>query len=275
MGGETIVNIGLVLVAVAAVCIAIVAVRRRWPDRLLEEHGAIGAVLAIAATVYGIIVGLTVVAVWERFLAAEVILTDELNALFAIVRMADAYPPDERERIEAAVLAYGRAVERYELGDGSLPSTSAPEARTAVRELYAIFNGIAASGGAGELALEPSYEAVMRLDAARGERLVLGDRSLPGRLWVVLLVGGGMTMMFLVLLAPGSLPVHLLIGGSTALLIGLTLALVHEMDRPFHDPIAIDFGTYSRGLRSLESEASTHPASLDEATPEAATPGAP
>lgn len=267
MGGETLVNLALVAATVVVVCAAIVVVRRRWPDRLREEHGAIGAVLAIAATVYGIILGLTVVAVWERFLSAEVILTDELNALFAVVRIAGAYPPEERGRIEGAVFAYGDAVVRNELGNGSLPSGSAPEARAAIRELYAVFNGVAANGGPGELALEPSYEAVTRLDAARGDRLVLGDRSLPGRLWVVLLVGGGMTMMFIVLLAPGSLPVHLLVGGSTTLLIGLTLALVHEMDRPFHEPIAIDFGSYSRGLRSLEREAGVPVAPLDTATP--------
>lgn len=271
---ETTVNLGLVVFTVAIVCAAIVVVRRRWPDRLLDDHGAIGAVLAIAATVYGIIVGLTVVAVWERFLSAEVILTDELNALFAIVRMADAYPPDEHARIEAAAFAYGHAVERYELGDGSLPGVSSREARAAVRDLYAVLNRVAATDGVGASALDSTYAAVMQLDAARGNRLVLGDRSLPGRLWVVLLVGGGMTMMFLVLLAPGSLPVHLLIGGATTLLIGLTLSLVHEMDRPFHEPIAVDFGTFSRGVSSLESEANAHPAHAEEAPP-AATPAAP
>ncbi len=267
MNRETLVNVALVTIAVAVVCAAIVVVRRRWPDRLLEEHGAIGAVLAIAATVYGIILGLTVVAVWERFLSAEVILTDELNALYAVVRIAGAYPPDEREHLESAALAYGNAVAQYELGEGTVTSGSSPQARSAVRRMYAVLNGIAADGGPGELALEPSYEAVMRLDQARGDRLVLEDRSLPGRLWVVLLVGGGTTMMFLVLLAPGNLPVHLLIGGATTLLIGLTLSLVHEMDRPFHEPIAIDFGAYGRGLRSLEREAGEPLVPLAVATP--------
>ncbi|MGI9252199.1 MAG: DUF4239 domain-containing protein [Thermomicrobiales bacterium] len=262
----------LIVLAAALVisAVSIIVIRRLSGERLNADSGPVGSVVAISVTVYSLILGLTVVATYDRFTQAEMAITSELNALFTTFRLADAYPATYRNQIKSLTIEYARAVNTNELfGDDENPANVTP-GRDAIRKLYQAEATLANDPAAPPAAVQMSITALMALDDARGSRLSLESEVLPTSLWFVLVLGGGMTVLAIALVAPKSLPLHLVVALSTTMIIAMLLNLVAEMDRPFTEPIRVNTERFAHGLVSLESERDLAPPMIE--TPVSATP---
>jgi hypothetical protein len=86
---------------------------------------------------------------------------------------------------------------------------------------------------------EQGLERVHELADARRERLLDADQGLPDILWVVLIVGGIVVISFTYLFGLDSTLVHVLMVAALALIIGLVLFTVAELDFPFRGDIRI------------------------------------
>lgn len=260
---------GLAL-AVGACTGFILLVRHLSHGRLESDAGPVGALVAIAVTVYSLILGLTVVATWDRFTTAEDVLSQELNAVFTTVRLADAYTEPYQARIDGFALMYVREVLQDELSADAAGLVSSEDARAAIRGIFGVLAELANDPDAPQTSVQLSLGSAVALDNARGDRLSLTREILPESLWAVLVAGGIITIMAIGLVAPASRLLHMVIAGSATVIVALLLNMIADLDQPFTYPIRINVGIVSNGLRILEEETVNPPPAM----PVMATPSA-
>ncbi len=248
----------------AAVAGLAVARRARKTSFYLEFHDQIVVAIELVALVFAVVVGLMLVAAWERAVDAEHATVDEFGALRNVIRLADAVPPEERAPLQAAALAYGRAVLEREwpaMARGEAPEPAALDALSGLFGRYVALDGTASGGGA----YEASLAQLDALDDARGERVLASQIGLPPFLWLSLVAVAALLIGLTWLLGVRDFWLHALLVGVVAFAASLMLAAVAAMDRPFGPPLTVPIGPYEDRLARAEAEV----AAEAEADPEA------
>jgi TRAP-type C4-dicarboxylate transport system permease small subunit len=89
------ISTGLLIVALA-ILIAVgglVLVQRLYSTELRKQHNDVaGFIYAVLGVSYGVLLGLVLIAVWEKWNAAEALTADEANELAGIFWYAHALP---------------------------------------------------------------------------------------------------------------------------------------------------------------------------------------
>jgi Protein of unknown function (DUF4239) len=223
------ISTGLLLVALA-ILIAVgglVFVQRLVPtDRRKQHNDVAGFIYAVLGVAYAVLLGLMLIAVWEKWNAAEVITTDEANELAGLFWYAHALPPPEGRHIQELVRSYDRVVIEEEwplMAQGS----SSPEVWATLDELRGAILGLEPPKGAkqtgyDQMRYDEMLEQLHDLGNARRERLLAAEQGLPPILWVVLILGGVVTVGFTFPLRLGEHP------GAPAYGSGIGLDHLHE-----------------------------------------------
>jgi hypothetical protein len=211
---------------------------------------------------YAVLLGLVLIAVWEKWNTAEAITTDEANELAGIFWWAHALPQPEGRHIQELVRSYDRAVVEEEWPLMAQGGGSSPEAWATLDELRGTILGLKPLKGTQQMGYDQMrYNEMLvqlhDLGNARRERLLAAEQGLPPILWVVLLLGGVITVCFTYLFGLQNTLVHLLMVGSLALIISISLFTVAALDYPFNGDIHIHPTAYENDLeRFRESKLS-------------------
>src|SRR5215207_3974639 len=97
---------GLLIVAVAVVVAVggLVVVQRLVPTERRKQHNDVaGFIYAVLGVSYAVLLGLMLIAVWEKWNSAESITTDEANELAGIFWYAHALPQPQGRHIQELV----------------------------------------------------------------------------------------------------------------------------------------------------------------------------
>jgi hypothetical protein len=147
-------------------------------------------------------------------------------------------PESEGHQIQELVRSYARVVveEEWPLMRQGKSSQKAWDLLDEIRSEVQDFQPSTPA----QLALyEQGLERVHKLADASRERLLDAGQGLPDILWVVLIVGGIVVIGFTYLFGLDSTLVHVLMVAALALIIGLVLFTVAELDFPFRGDIRI------------------------------------
>src|SRR5919109_734618 len=104
---------GLLIVAVAMVVAVggLLLVQRLYSTELRKQQNDVaGFIYAVMGVAYAVLLGLTLIAVWEKWNEAEAITTDEANELAGIFWWAHALPQPEGRHIQELVRSYAQVV---------------------------------------------------------------------------------------------------------------------------------------------------------------------
>jgi hypothetical protein len=246
---------GLLIIAVAVVVAVggLVLVQRLVPtDRRKQHNDVAGFIYAVLGVSYAVLLGLVLIAVWEKWDAAEAITTDEANELAGIFWWAHSLPQPEGRHIQELVRSYARVVVEEEwpmMAQGR----SSPEAWATLDELRGTILGLEPPKGAQQMGYDQMrynemLEQLHDLGNARRERLLAAGQGLPPILWIVLILGGVITVGFTYLFGLENTLVHLIMVGALALIISLSLFTVAALDYPFKGDIRIHPAAYEQDL---------------------------
>jgi Protein of unknown function (DUF4239) len=244
------ISTGLLLVAVAVVVavVGLVLVQRLVPTERRKEHNDVaGFIYAVLGVAYAVLLGLILIAVWEKWDAAEVTTTDEANELAGIFYWAHALPQPEGRHIQELVRSYARVVVEEEW-PAMAQGRSSPKAWDTLDELRGTILGLQPTTGAQQARYTEMLAQLHDLGNARRERLLAAEQGLPPILWVVLILGGVITVFFTYLFGLENTLVHLIMVGSLALVISLSLFTVAALDYPFKGDIHIHPSAYENDL---------------------------
>ena len=125
---------------------------------------------------------------------------------------------------------------------------SSPEAWDTLDELRGTILGLEPTTGAQQARYTEMLAQLHDLGNARRERLLAAEQGLPPILWVVLILGGVITVGFTYLFGLENNLVHLIMVGSLALVISMSLFTVAALDYPFNGDIHIHPSAYENDL---------------------------
>jgi len=246
---------GLLIVAVAVVVAVggLVVVQRLVPTERRKQHNDVaGFIYAVLGVSYAVLLGLMLIAVWEKWNSAESITTDEANELAGIFWYAHALPQPQGRHIQELVRSYAQVVveEEWPLME---QGRSSPKAWATLDDLRAAILGLKPTTGTQQMGYDQMrysemLEQLHDLGNARRERLLVAGQGLPAILWVVLILGGVITVGFTYLFGLDNTLVHLLMVAALALIISLSLFTVAALDYPFTGDIRIHPAAYEQDL---------------------------
>jgi hypothetical protein len=246
---------GLLIVAVAMLVAVggLVLVQRLFSTERRKQHNDVaGFIYAVLGVAYAVLLGLMLIAVWEKWNAAEALTTDEANELAGIFWWAHALPQPEGRHIQELVRSYAQVVVEEEwplMAQGR----SSPKAWATLDELRGTILGLNPPKGAQQMGYDQMrynemLEQLHDLGNARRERLLAAGQGLPTIMWIVLILGGVITVGFTYLFGLEDTLVHLLMVAALAMIISISLFTVAALDYPFNGDIRIHPAAYEQDL---------------------------
>lgn len=213
-------------------------VRHRVPLEVLSANNEVaGFKFAVVGVLYAVLLAFAVVVVWQSFSEAEDDATTEAGAAATLYRLSEGYGDDGRELrtdldayVASAIHDDWPAMAR---GGGSHTTT------LALDELSRGVLGLpAADARQGALLYEILYQ-VDRMTQARRARLDASAGFVPWVIWMVLYLGGLLTVGFTHFFGTRSVFAQMTMTGILTSLIGVTLVIVVAIDSPFAGAVEI------------------------------------
>ena len=241
---------GLLIVAVAMLIAVggLVLVQRLVSTERRRQHNDVaGFIYAVLGVAYAVLLGLMLIAVWEQWNAADATTADEADELAGIFYFAHTLPQPEGRHIQELARTYAQVVVEEEwplMQQGS----SSPKAWATLDELRGTILGLNPTAGAQQVRYNQILEQLHGLGDGRRERLLVAGEGLPTILWVVLILGGVITVGFTYLFGLDNTRVHLLMVAALAMIISLSLFTVAALDQPFQGDVRIHPAAFEQVL---------------------------
>jgi hypothetical protein len=235
----------LVLACIGGAMGGLVLARRHLHREDLEGVRDVASYLfAVAGTLYAVILGLVVVDAMTKFYDARLAVEEESNALSDILLIASQLPGDGPRRVRELADAYVRAVIEDEWPRMTVGGPS-PEARRLavdlVRETYAI----EPRDDRESQLFAGAVQAATQFWNGRRTRLLLAeDSGLPALVWVVLIVGGAITVVFTYFFKIGRFGLQVAMTAMLSTIIALNLYLILMFASPFSGTIQVGPGGF-------------------------------
>jgi protein-S-isoprenylcysteine O-methyltransferase Ste14 len=245
-----------------AAVLGLALVQRLVPATIRKEHNDVaGFIYAALGVIYAVLLALVVIAVWEEYGRARVTVESEANALAEIFWLAHALPEPEGRHVQELARSYAEVVVDEEwplMEQGRAPlmeqSTQAtPTGWVLIDDIRATLQEYEPRTEAGQELYAEGLDQVQRLADARRTRLVQAEESLPAVLWVVLVVGGMVTVSFAYLFGLEQTGAHALMVAALAGVIALVLFTIGVLDHPFSGGASIGPSAFELVLNRFET----------------------
>jgi hypothetical protein len=195
---------------------------------------------------FALILGLSLVAVWENRDSAEGHVQAEASSLHEAYLLADELPTATAVQIHAAVENYAHYVVEHEwpLMAGREPlGTTGWTLLDNVRNAY---SSVIPANAAQQSVVSDALSQVSTLSDARRGRESDADKHMPDLLWIGLTLGGLLTIALTFVYGMEKRFTHIaMVMGLTAL-IGFLMVLIYNLDNPFRSGFGTDPGPFER-----------------------------
>jgi hypothetical protein len=231
--------------AIAVVCLPALTVALQWLIRRRfpggsdgHQNEAVGYLGGVVGLVYAIIVGFMVITLWEQHASATTAVQNETQYLGELVQYSGALGPAAQGRVKDRVVAYAGSVATAEW-PAMNRSTSSPATQQDFDRLLRTVQRLPVRN-LSEQEFEGSVLAEINdISDARQQRLDLASSTIPGVLWLVVILSSLSTLGFSLFLGIDSARLQYVMVGTVAILIGTSLVLVLELEYPFTGSLAV------------------------------------
>jgi uncharacterized protein DUF4239 len=244
----------VVLVVVAVTVAGLAAVQRLVPLPIREEqNAATGIIYAALYVMFGVTVGFSLYLVWQQYDAAQKSAESEAATVEELHGLAGGFPEPERGRVQDLATSYARVVveEEWILMREGRTSPRAGELAEELRESIQDFQ----PGTDNEQALRS--EGLTQLDDLyeyRALRLLEVREGLPPILWVVLVVGGVITVAFTFLFGMKTPWLHMLAVAALTVVVTLIIYTIAVLDYPFNGDLRVGPDAFELVLREIAGD---------------------
>jgi Protein of unknown function (DUF4239) len=246
----TSVTTGLIVILVAA---SVGALAHQTRMRLFPAHTSEDEaerdiseyVTMMVGVFYALIVGLSLVAVWENRDNAEQRVHTEASSLQEVYQLADSLPAPARAKIQADATTYADYVVRTEWPLMDQQKPLGEKGWTLLDNLRSDVSSYTPTTSAqNNVASDAVGQLSTLADARRGREAAAADR-MPGLLWVGLILGGVLTVALTFVYGLKQHLSHIaMIMGLTAL-IGFMMILIFNLDNPFNQGLGASSAAFT------------------------------
>ena len=206
-------------------------------ERLIQNNEIAGFKFATIGVIYAVLLAFTVIAVWEKFSAAEAAVDQEAAAIAALFRYAEGSEP-EAIRLRAAIANYAKTAIKKEW-PAMAEETESHETNDALNAVYEAALALNRSGTRDTADMSEVFSQVDHITASRRTRLHLATGVVPSVIWVSLFAGALLTVGFTLFFGSQNLPAQLLMTGILSALVTLGLVVIISIDHPFTGSVHI------------------------------------
>ncbi|MGW1598172.1 bestrophin-like domain [Streptomyces sp. NPDC002343] len=238
-----------IVLGIAVVAAGVVVIKHRfWPPSPDDEprEDVAEYIAMMVSVLYALVLGLSLVAVWEARSAAEEHVQAEASAAHQIRLLSAGLPAPAGERARDAVDAYAHHVVSEEWPAMTAGQPPGRRGWDLLDDLRAAGQVPAGATLAQQATLQESLAQLSALDDARRGREADVGESLSPVLWFGLIVGGLLTVAFMFLFGVQRSVTHVVMVMGLTALITFTVLLVFELNQPFNGLFAVDSTPFSR-----------------------------
>ena len=229
-----------VLVELMARSIVPVEFRRRHND-------VAAAMLSIIGVTYAVLLAFVAMLAWDNFNRAKAASYAEAGLMRDVANVAAGFAEPAQSALRGSITGYARTVITVEWpaqAEGRHSDRAAGYLDAMDRTAMGLRPSTTAEGNLQAQLLQ----ALMRLEDARQERTAAADSALPAIVWIVLLLGGGLTIAFASFLGAPSLAMHLAMASALAVSGALVLTLIVALNNPFRGDFRVSAEPFERVL---------------------------
>jgi Protein of unknown function (DUF4239) len=245
------VGLSLAIAAVLGTILLELSVRHFVSAAFRQQHNDVAAaIFSIIGVTYAVLLAFVAMLAWEGFNKAKAASYSEAALVLDVVQMADGLAEPARGKLLDDMNRYTRAVIAVEW-----PAQAEGHVVRAGDRYLDDLQGLA-------IGLKPSSQAdanfhalllqsLMRLRDARQERLLAAESSIPGIVWIVVIVGGAITIAFSSFLGAPSVRMHLSMCCLLAVSGVLVLVLIIALSNPFRGDFRISTAPFDYALSRI------------------------
>src|SRR5215208_1602064 len=231
--------------------VGLAVVQRLVPPERREEHNDVaGFIYAVVGVAYAGVLAFMLIAVWEEYKTAQINVESEAHELAGVYFLASRLPEPQRTRLQDLARTYARVVVEEEWPMMEQGQTS-PRADSLVRQLRFELLQFDPRTRGEQVLYERGLTDLHNAIDARRSRLLEVREGTPNLLWVVLVVGGVITVSFTYLFGLKSNMAHALMVAALTLLICGVLFTIAEFNNPFSGPVGIRPEAFREALHSF------------------------
>lgn len=227
------------------------AARRLVPTELRRRHNDVAAAMfGVIGVTFAVLLAFVVMLTFEGFGAARAAAAGEAAMVRDVATAAAALPEPARTALREGLTTYLRAVMESEWpaqAQGKLGDASAAPLR-ALDQQAAQFKPSSPAETNYHAAL---ISALTRLQDARAIRQVAAANGAPSIVWVVMLLGGVLTVVSGSFLAAPSARMHMLMSATLAASGALVVVLIVALNQPFRGEFRVSTAPFQRVLTAL------------------------
>lgn len=244
-------NVFLVVLWVSLSIVYLLLLNRFWPANRRKAHNdVIGWQISIIGTIYAVMIGFMLYAVWANFQSAETNVNGEANALINIYRTADGLPAAQRSAIQKASVNYAEAVLTHEWNTMRDAGT-AHAAQPFMMQLWAVMTQTPTQNFSQQVNLHQCMAELSKMTEHRRIRILQSGSAMPTILWAVLVMGGLITVASCGLIGSENVTLHFALIFALSLLISLALVAVGDIDQPFRGSVHVAPNAFIRAQETM------------------------
>jgi hypothetical protein len=242
------------------VVVGIWLIRRRWPITELQHNNEVaGFIYAVVGVVYAVVLAFVFIVVWEHFSDTEEVVENEASALASIYREVQVVFPDAQALpVRSHIYIYAKLVADDEWKE--MEAGNANGSDKARAEYNAIWDAIRVLNPDTQARANWHTSLLEQLDHVahnRRVRLTRADPENASPLWLLLLLGGVLTIGYTYLFGVRHVSAQMIMLGILTALISLILFSIFAMERPFRGVFRIPPTSFEREITSFERQMRT------------------
>jgi len=217
--------------------------RRLLHGRVQEGHNDVVVPMFLTAGVlYAVLLGFTVVALWEGYASASTNAAEEAAALVPLYRSTNGMPAVVGAKMRQHARVYVEEVVKDEWPTQAASGKGSSKARKAIGDMFRAF-------GDGTISRQDKkdypfifstfMQSVTAVTGMRNKRNIQANESMPWIMWLAAIVGAAVVVSMSFLLYMERPWPHIVMASSMAALIGLLLFICLVLSHPFSGPLAI------------------------------------
>ena len=245
------VGLSLAIIAVLGTVLLELGVRQFVSTAFRRQHNDVAAaIFSIIGVTYAVLLAFVAMLAWEGFNKAKAASYAEAAVVLDIVQVADGFAEPAKTKLLDDMNRYTRAVIAIEW-----PAQAEGHVVRAgdryLDDLQALAVSLKPSSQADATFDALLLQSLMRLRDARQERLLAAETTIPEIVWMVVIVGGAITIAFSSFLGAPSVRMHLSMCCLLAVSGVLVLVLIIALSNPFRGDFRISTAPFDYVLSRI------------------------
>ncbi|MEO8512598.1 MAG: DUF4239 domain-containing protein [Ignavibacteria bacterium] len=234
-------------------CIGLKLVRKWFTEDVLKQNHEVGGFIFNAfGLIYAVLIAFVVFATWTEYDESNKNVDQEAIELSDIYHNSKALPEEYKKQVNPLLLNYINDVinDEWPMLENGEPSQ---KASASFGKIWTFFTTLDRQQIKNEIAYQETLRHLNDASERRRTRIFDSRNNIPGIIWVVLLFGGSVTILYTYFFFAKNIRHQFVMTSALTILNTLILYMIVMLDNPFRGYIKLNFSPFEYTMHVLTS----------------------